>query len=199
MVIDESDQKPLFDSLLTDSQFTCNYYSDYDKFLENQSLKELSFIIIRERSEPEEQADAQNSMIAKTKENRRELSELFGSAHVKKQQTLKERLISYIRKYSLEKLVLYLLVEDVLKFRIPDYEAPYITLVADNIDTIKLHIMSNPVREEAFNFKFRRLVKDLYKRTMVKIISEGQSKEEENEWKTVLKRYKLSNDFCQNE
>ena len=66
--------------------------------------------------------------------------------------------------------MLYVFVQDVLKFRLPDYEVPYVTLVADKIEVIKDNILSNPQREEPFDFKFRRMVKDLYKRTTIKIV-----------------------------
>jgi hypothetical protein len=65
--------------------------------------------------------------------------------------------------------VIYLYIKDALNYKIPDYEAPYITLIADSLQTIIDHVKSQPKREEPATFKFRRLVKDLYRRSTVRI------------------------------
>jgi hypothetical protein len=46
-IIDRRAQPQDFAAITDDKLFACNYYDNYDKFLENQSLKELSYIIIR--------------------------------------------------------------------------------------------------------------------------------------------------------
>jgi len=49
IIIDERrDQKNFFDPILSNSHIKSIYYDSYDKFLEQQSLKKLSYIIIRE-------------------------------------------------------------------------------------------------------------------------------------------------------
>lgn len=106
-----------------------------------------------------------------------ELDNEFKSISSKKDSLLREKLISYIRKYSLERLVIYLLVENVLNFKLPEYEEPYITLIADNVEAIKQHLAGKPKGAEPTIFKFRRLVKDLYRRTVVKILNTEQNEE----------------------
>lgn len=48
-VIDLREFRRDFVKLIENQYFACNYYDSYEKFLENQSLKELSYIIIREK------------------------------------------------------------------------------------------------------------------------------------------------------
>ncbi|CAM6000019.1 unnamed protein product [Sphagnum balticum] len=67
---------------------------------------------------------------------------MFGVSDKKRKPTLRQRLIAYIRKYSLEKLLLYIVVEDVETMRVPDSEAPYITLVTNQMENIKQYILS---------------------------------------------------------
>lgn len=97
--------------------------------------------------------------------------------------------------------MLYVFVEDKHKFKLPDYESPYITLVASTVDAIKDNILSNPQREEPFDFKFRRMVKDLYKRTAIKIVYEGKGEKKEKEeadaeWDDLLTKNELSYNIC---
>lgn len=103
-----------------DGKFDINYYTDYDAFLEHQSLKDLSYIIIREKIDPKIDASL-NSDQAKTLENLHELGYIFGLEGSNRMITLKQKLINYIKKYSLDKLLLYLMVDDVLNTKIPDY------------------------------------------------------------------------------
>jgi hypothetical protein len=67
-----------------------------------------------------------------------------------------------------------------LDYKIPDSEVPYLTLVSDSLKTIIDHIKTKPKREEPAIFKFKRLVKDLYRRSTVKILNfhDKKSKEE---------------------
>ena len=46
-IIDNRAQPQDFTAITENKMFACNYYTQYDNFLENQSLKELSYIIIR--------------------------------------------------------------------------------------------------------------------------------------------------------
>lgn len=63
-------------------------------------------------------------------------------------------------------------MKELLNFKIMDYELPYITLVAEDLNLIKEHIKKRPKREEPAKFKFNRLVKDLYRRATIAIIVE---------------------------
>lgn len=88
--------------------------------------------------------------------------------------------------------MIYLFVKNVLDFKIPEYEEPYITLVADKIETIMGHILERPSGAEPLSFKFRRMVKDLYRRTVVTVLTSEPDKEVakqyEREWNENLKR-----------
>ncbi len=91
---------------------------------------------------------------------------------------MREILINYVRKYELERLLIYVLVEDSLNFKLPEYEEPYITLIADNVKTIKTHLQRRPEGAEPTLFKFRSMVKDLFRRTVVKILDSEENKKE---------------------
>jgi hypothetical protein len=96
---------------------------------------------------------------------------------VRARQLIREQLIAYIRKYRLEKIVIYLLADRVLDFKIPEYHEPYIFQVYESIDNIKNSLLTRPEGNESLTFKFRRMVKDLYRRTVVKILNTETDKE----------------------
>lgn len=65
--------------------------------------------------------------------------------------------------------MIYLYIKNALNYKVPDYEAPYLTHIADSLQTIIDHVKTQPKREEPAIFKFKRLVKDLYRRSTVRI------------------------------
>ena len=109
-------------------------------------------------------------MVRKKIENLKDIEAELSHSTRKKNVTVQERLIAYIQKYSLEKLVVYVLVRNVLNYMVPDYELPYLTLVSDSLQAIIDHVKTNPKREEPAIFKFKRLVKDLYRRSTARVL-----------------------------
>ena len=67
-------------------------------------------------------------------------------------------------------------VDDVYEFKLAEYEEPYIYLVSNDIEQIKKSIIKRPEGDDSLNFKFRRMVKDLFRRTVVRIFTESDDK-----------------------
>ena len=86
----------------------------------------------------------------------------------------------------MEKIVVYLFVDRVYEFKLAEYEEPYIFKVSNDIEEIKKSILKRPEGDDSLNFKFRRLVKDLFRRTVVRIFTEEDDKEEKRLWKKHL-------------
>lgn len=140
-------------------------------------------------------------MVRKKIENFKEIEAELAQSARKKNVTVREKLIAYIQKYSLEKLVIYVLVKNVLNYQIPDYELPYLTLVSDSLQAIIDHVKTNPKREEPAIFKFKRLVKDLYRRSTARVLEISEVKDSkiqessDNEWKQLFAKERIPVEF----
>jgi hypothetical protein len=186
VVIDDRNQEQDFAALKNDERFRYHYESSFAAFLKNQNVSDLSYVILRERnddclhlqkSEFIQSKIKENSLVAKAYNAYEELDKEFQGQRLRVRPLLREQLIAYVRKYRLEKIVIYLLVDQVLDFKIPDYHEPYIFQVYQEIEKIRSSLLTRPEGKESLTFKFRRMVKDLYRRTVVRILNTETDRE----------------------
>ena len=193
---EEGDRREDFSLILEGDPFEANYYPDFQEFLEKQSLKELTHIVIREREQDNLLGRCGNSMEAKQLENIMELEFELGKVKERRHSSLRERLIGYVKKYSLERLEIYVLVGNTYEYKLPDYHSPYITKVSDDVGSLVQHITTSGKRLKK-NIKFKRLVTDLYRRLLVMVVGEKDQMKES--WEGVFRENKLSCDFYKDE
>lgn len=82
----------------------------------------------------------------------------------------RDKVINYIKKYSLDNINLYIYVKEFRSFIIPEYQVPYVRLVSTTSQMIINHILNETTQNMA-TVKFKSLVKDLYRKKLVVVIS----------------------------
>ena len=92
--------------------------------------------------------------------------------------TTKSKLIYHMKKYNLDHLRLYLLVPDLTNLQIPPFEKPYIQGTSSDFRFLVDQIVKGQ-SNMAMNIKFKKMVGDLYRKIVVKIIDERFITEEE--------------------
>jgi len=64
----------------------------------------------------------------------------------------------------------YVRVQDVHRYRVPDYDAPYVTMVTDNMELLAEQLTSQRQETVTSEILFKRLVKDLYRKMLVMVV-----------------------------
>ena len=77
--------------------------------------------------------------------------------------------MGYKRNYSLN-MKLFLLVDDITNVSLSEAEKPYIELITANFGEI-IDDIANPRKKSGMNIKFERMIRNFYRRIMVKIIN----------------------------
>ena len=142
------------------------HYFHFDNFIEKENLKKVSNIILREKE------------VEPVEENKSKTLLDVSPFSKKEEETTKSKLVYHIKKYNLDHLNLYLLVPDLTNFLIPSFERPYVRGTSSDFRFIVDQILKGQ-SSLSMNIKFKKMVGDLFRKIVVKIIDERFIKEEE--------------------
>ncbi len=118
-------------------------YETFEEFIEKQSLKTLHHILIVQgvnEAKTVEESKSNDSDLPSYMVPVEKLLDSRGTSSGNL--SIRDKVINYIKKYSLQNLNLYFYVSRLKNFVVPESQVPYVTLVSSQASTIINHILN---------------------------------------------------------